>query len=199
MHHDISLGSVTEYRSGRQALGSLLILVVAIACLPSELLFVTPAEQATHLGPMIPRYLWSVAVALGWLLGVRARVERSRWRPMKLRAVIGTSHPTSYREQASTLPRFLSRQAEARPAVSMINEFARSGMTATLRGRRAIVAQGGKKVLTFRTRTSSSCRPEDFAIEIDITTDMRPIAEVFARVYGPIEYEGLGRAPQIAE
>lgn len=193
------LGSATEYRSGRQVLGSLAILAVAIACLPSELLFVTPAVEAAHIGPMILRYVWSVAVAVGWLLGVRARAESSRWRPMRIRAVVGTSKPTSYREQASTLPPSLSRQAEARPAVSLINEFARSGMIATFRGRRAVVLQGGRKILMLQSRGSSPCRPEDFTIEIEMTADMRPIAEVFARAYGPVEYEGLNQAPQIAE
>lgn len=196
---DPRVDSLTEYRSGRHVLGSLAILAVAIACLPSELLFVTPAEQATHVGPMILRYVWSVAVAIGWLLGVRARTESARWRRMKIRAVMGTLKPTSYREQASTLPPSLSREAEARPSVTLINEFARSGMTATFRGRRAVVVQGGKKISTLHMRTPSPCRLEDLAIEIDMTADMRSVAEVFARVYGPVEYEGMNQPPQIAE
>jgi hypothetical protein len=192
-------GSITAYRSGRQVLGSLIIIAIAIACVPSELLFVTPAEQAAHVNPMILRYLWGVAVAIGWLLGKRARKERARWRPMRLRAVLGTSKPTSYREQASTLPPSLSREAEARPVASLIGEFARCGMTATLRGRRADVLQGGKKIVMLRTRVPASAKPEDLSIEVDITADMRAIAEVFARAYGPVEYKGRSEAPEIVE
>lgn len=192
-------GGITQYRSGRQVLGSLAIIAVAIACVPSELLFVTPAEQATHVDPMILRYLWGAAVATGWLLGARARKERARWRLMKVRAVLGTAKPTSYREQAAMLPPSLSREADARPVASLIGEFARSGLTATLRGRSADVLQRGKKVATLRTRVPASSKPEDFSIEVDLSADMRAIAEVFARTYGPIEYKGTNQAPEIVE
>ena len=138
---------------------------------------------------------WLAALALGVVLGLRARRAELRWWKARLRPVIGTPPMTeAFRGAGSVLPPSLSREVDAKPLAEVLATLAAAGFTHEKR----VISRDGAPVARIATKLAT-VRPEQLALDVFEGYDARPLARALTGLFGPLEISSRFTPPSIID
>ena len=165
-----------------------IVLTIAGIALVGQLAFARPILRTVALSAwawdIALLGVWCGAVVVGAWLGARARRRDARWKPARLRTIVGHAKGSAYREVA--LPAELSRDVEPTSTFLVIEGLRAKGLTVMPRRRRLDVAGPDGPVARLYGR--DRWVPNTMRITVHDDADVTPVVAAFTSVFGPIEY-----------
>jgi hypothetical protein len=182
----------------------LILLGVASVGMGGQLAFVrlimrTTAVQSSVLttGLMV---VWLLALVAGAWRGHRRRARVEQFRPVRLRAVLGTEPiTTAFRAAPSRLPPSLSRDADRHTEAELIQTLESAGCAVRRRRKRLDVTWSSLPLMRIRWKRPAPWTPEDLQVQVPEGIDLVPWLRELADLYGPIEYTGTRGETTIVE
>ena len=185
------------------------VLCVVVACgfaALGQFLFVRPILRTTTFASwqavLCVQVVWICAIGLGLWRGLRARARAPAacvWDPARLRPVVGSGGEGGYREAGSTLPPWMSRDAERVGSARLIEALRSIGCDVTRKGNVLDVTRGAEPVMRFRVKGSEPWSAEDLGVSIPGGTDGAPLVLALSDLFGPLEYTAPGCEAVILE
>ena len=181
----------------------LILLAVVAFGIAGQFVFVGPILRTTTWQSSTIIYVlhlaWLLGVAAGIMAGYRARALDAVWRPMKIRAVIGTHVSGDYRQPGSTLPATLSRDAEPRTCDEIAEALRGAGYTVEVRRRGLVASISGVPAVKIRRLRGERERPEGLVVAAHEATDAARAMGCLAALFGPLECKLPAKAPVLVD
>lgn len=181
----------------------LILLAVVAFGVAGQFVFVGPIVRTTTWQSSTTVYVlhlvWLLGVVAGIVAGYRARALDAVWRPVKIRAVIGTQVGGDYRQPASTLPATLSREAQPRTCDEIAEALRGAGYSVEARRRALVASIGGSPAVKIRRPRGERERPEGLVVAAHESADAGRAMSCLAALFGPLECKLPGKAPVLVD